>query len=90
MVQYIQQAVEVLARGTEYDDVHVQPTPDHSKKVITCHINYQSKPKTNLKEIKIEKLSDTLEEYRSQGLGTDVLKLQIDREEFQNMVFRLH
>ena len=83
MVQCIQQAVEeVPATETEYDNVHVQPFPDHSKKVITSHINYQSKPKINFKEIKIEKLSNILEKYRSQGLGTDVLKLQIDREEF--------
>ena len=83
MVQCIQQAVEeVLATETEYDNVHVQPFPDHSKKVITSHINYQNKPKINFKEIKIEKLSNILEKYGSQGLGTDVLKLQIDREEF--------
>ena len=91
MVQCIQQAVEeVLATETEYDDAHVQPSPDHSKKVITSHINYQSKPNVNFKEVKIEKLSDILAKYRSQGLGTDVLKLHIDREEFQNMVFGLH
>ena len=65
---------EVLATETEYDDLHVQPSPDHSKKVITSHIDYQSKPKTNFKEIKKEKLSHILEEYRSQGHGTDVLK----------------
>ena len=91
MVQCIQQAVEeVLATETEYDDEHVQPSPNHSKKVITSHINYQSKPEINFKEIKIEKLSGILEKCRSQGLGTDVLKLQIDHEEFQNMVFGLH
>ena len=28
----------------------------------------------------MEKLNDLLEEYRNQCLGTDVLKLQIDRE----------
>ena len=50
--------------------------------MITSHIHDQSKPKTNFKEIKIKHLSDLLEEYRSQCLGTDVLKLQIDREEF--------
>ena len=53
MVQFIQQAVEeVLAAETEYYDLHVQPSPDYSKKVITSHIDYQSKPKTNFKEIK--------------------------------------
>ena len=30
----------------------------------------------------MENLNDVLEEYRSQCLGTDILKLQIDREEF--------
>ena len=91
MVQFIQQAVEeVLAAETEYYDLHVQPSPDYSKKVITSHIDYQSKPKTNFKEIKKKKLNHILEEYRSQGHGTDVLKLHIDREEFQNTVFGLH
>ena len=60
----------------------MEPTPDHSREFITSHINYQSKPKTNFKEIKMEKLNNVLEEYRSQCLGTtDVLKLQIDRQE---------
>ena len=70
----LQQAVkEVVATETEYDGVHQQPCHHHSNKVITSYINYQSKPKT--------KLNDVLEEYRSQYLGTDVLKLQIGREE---------
>ena len=77
----IQQAVEeILAIETEYHGVHVQPSHDRSKEVITSHINYQSKPKANFKEIKMENLNDVLEEYRSQCLGTDILKLQIDRE----------
>ena len=77
----IQQAVEeILAIETEYHGVHVQPSHDRSKEVITSHINYQSKPKANFKEIKMENLNEVLEEYRSQCLGTDILKLQIDRE----------
>ena len=78
----IQQAVEeVLAREKDYDGVHVQTSPVRNREVITSHINYQSKPKTNFKKIKMENLNDVLKEYRSQCLGTDVLKLQIGREE---------
>ena len=46
----IQQAVEeVHATETEYDGVHVQPSPDQSRAVFASHIDYESKPKTNFK-----------------------------------------
>ena len=78
----IQETVkEVLATEAEYDGVHIQLSPDHTREVITSHVNCRSLLKTNFKEIKIEKLNDVFEEYKSQYLRTDVLKLQTDHEE---------
>ena len=74
----IQEAVEeVLATEGEYDGVCIQQSPDHTREVITSHVNFLSLPKTNLKEIKMEKLNNRFEEY----LRTDVLKVQTDHEE---------
>ena len=74
----IQEAVEeVLATEREYDGVCIQQSPDHTREVITSHVNFLSLPKTNLKEIKMEKLNNRFEEY----LRTDVLKVQTDHEE---------
>ena len=79
----IQQEVkEVLSTETEYDGVQVQPSPNPHREVSTFHINHQSKPKTNFKGMKMENWNDLLEEYRSQCLGADMLKLHIDSEEF--------
>ena len=79
----IQQEVEeVLSTETKYDGVQVQPSPIPHREVSTSHINHQSKPKTNFKGMKMENWNDVLEEYRSQYLGADMLKLQIDSEEF--------
>ena len=78
----IQETVkEVLATETECDGVHIQPSHDHTREVITSHTNYRSLPKTNFKEIKMEKLNDAFGEYKSQYLRTDVLKLQTDHED---------
>ena len=74
----IQEAVEeVRATEREYDGVCIQQSPDHTREVITAHVNFLSLPKTNLKEIKMEKLNNRFEEY----LRTDVLKVQTDHEE---------
>ena len=78
----IQETVkEVLATETEYDGVHIRPSPDHTREVITSHVNYRSLLKTDFKEIKIKKLNDAFEEYKSQYRRIDVLKLQIDHKE---------
>ena len=72
----IQEAVEeILATETEYDGI--QKSRDHTREIIACHVNFLSLPKTNLKEIKMEKLNNSFQEY----LRTDVLKLQTDHEE---------
>ena len=74
----IQEAVEeVLATEREYDGVCIQQSPDQTREVITSHVNFLSLHKTNLKEIKMEKLNNRFEEY----LRTDVLKIQTDHEE---------
>ena len=37
----IQETVkEVLATETEYDGVHIQPSLDHTREVITSHVDY--------------------------------------------------
>ena len=78
----IQETVkEVLATETGYDGVHIRPSPDHTREVITSHVNYRSLLKTDFKEIKIKKLNDAFEEYKSQYRCIDVLKLQIDHKE---------
>ena len=78
----IQETVkEVLATEAEYDGVHIQLSPNHTREVITSYVNCRSLLKTSFKEIKIEKLNDVFEEYKSQYLRTDVLKLQTDHEE---------
>ena len=78
----IQETVkEVLATEAEYDGVQIQPSPDHTREVTTSHANYRSLPKTNFKEIKMEKPNDAFGEYKSQYLRTDVLKLQTDHED---------
>ena len=78
----IQETVkEVLATETEYDGVHIRPSPDHTREVITSHVNYRSLLKTDFKEIKIKKLNDAFEEYKSQYRRIDVLKLQTDHKE---------
>ena len=59
----IQETVkEVLATETEYDGVHIQPSHNHTREVITSHVNFRSLLKINFKEIKIEKLKDVFEE----------------------------
>ena len=78
----IQQEVEeVLSTETQCDGVQVQPFSNPRREVSTSHINHQSKPKTNFKGMKMENWNDVLEEYRSQCLGADIMKLQIDNEE---------